>query len=796
MDNENNSSINHNNVNINNNEINNNNISNNNIENIIKFVFSAIIHIIIICCIFSYSLKYSMPENYLINKAKNKNKNHKYNQKLKYRILNDKEDNNNITKNYSRQIIYNNSKNNIIDDEMRKYLNALLENLDSRFDYLRDFLSGKQLVLTKEAFFLEKEKQIFLTRLLQNSFSGTWEYFPYIANEEEKEKGNNISKTKLYYIYSSKNDFKIGKQNNGSVIFNFKRAIEMTTKQDAIAISMKNLEGNYIDNWIQHISYCRFNELNRTINKNNKKYYVKGEFTTSMIKGKLLNNKKKHNKKYECTTLAEMEFPLSLITLTSSLLNKTIVINNLSTIDPSNFTMLLSSTCGFRFKIKANIYDRGKDYINNKKNVYLYSYISIICSILYLIGVSCLTISLNRNENAISAISLGCYCQNFAWHSYCSITNIHFGFYFIDYFGTFCLVALFPLINFFIFDLRFFYFYWKIKKRLLSDREFIKLRLKFFGFLYFLLFFAFFSMTTFYTSKAYMVLLSIGLWTPQIIYNIKNNNKYIYPTIYIITNSLERIIYPLYFRGFKNNFINLKTDMIFIIFLAIYVIITIIILYLQIFIGARFMLPSKYQKKNLDFHKTEEELFKEIPDCVKEECVICLSPLIEESIQNNINKKNNIKNVNIVINNKNNNINIDNENSSDSPDQLKNESIQKSTNSSIDLINNSNSIKKENSKNENIDINNKNNNAMAIDVKKLKKNKQINICNKLIKVGKIIKIILWDNMFKFYKLKINLKDKKYMIIACGHTFHTVCLEKWFERKKECPSCRASMEDFI
>jgi hypothetical protein len=355
-------------------------------------------------------------------------------------------------------------------------------------------------------------------------------------------------------------------------------------------------------------------------------------------------------------------------------------------------------------------------------------------------------------------------------------------------------VALFTLINFVIFDLRFFYFYWKIKKRLLSDREFIKLRLKFFGLLYFLLFFSFFSISTFYTNKTYIIILSIGLWTPQILHNIVNNNKYIYPTIYIIANSLERILYPFYFRGFKNNFINLKTDIILIIILSIYILITIIILYLQLFIGARFMLPSKFQKKNLDFHKTKEELLEEVPDCMKEECVICLSPLIEENIKNKINKNKNMKNIDIVINNKNINNNIDNENSSDSPEQLKNDSIHKSTNSSIDLINDSN--KKENSSN-NID-NNKNNNIMAIDVKNIKNKKHISICNKFSigKIFQIIKIILWDNMFKFYKLKTNLKDKKYMIIACGHMFHSACVEKWFERKKECPSCRASMKDYI
>ena len=57
------------------------------------------------------------------------------------------------------------------------------------------------------------------------------------------------------------NTFKIGSYKNGSVSFSFKKAIEMTTKQEALAINMKNLEGNYIDHWIEHISYAKMNDI-------------------------------------------------------------------------------------------------------------------------------------------------------------------------------------------------------------------------------------------------------------------------------------------------------------------------------------------------------------------------------------------------------------------------------------------------------------------------------------------------------------------------------------------------------
>ena len=88
---------------------------------------------------------------------------------------------------------------------------------------------------------------------------------------------------------------------------------------------------------------------------------------------------------------------------------------------------------------------------------------------------------------------------------------------------------------------------------------------------------------------------------------------------------------------------------------------------------------------------------------------------------------------------------------------------------------------------------------MAINVKETKKNKQNNNDNNLFTIKNIIKtlkIIFFENMFTFYKLKNNLGDKKYMVIACGHIFHTDCVEKWFDRKKECPNCRASMEEYL
>ena len=49
--------------------------------------------------------------------------------------------------------------------------------------------------------------------------------------------------------------------------------------------------------------------------------------------------------------------------------------------------------------------------------------------------------------------------------------------------------------------------------------------------------------------------------------------------------------------------------------------------------------------------------------------------------------------------------------------------------------------------------------------------------------------------FAFYKLPKNKLNKPYMITPCGHIFHTECLEKWFNCKRECPNCRTEMQDY-
>lgn len=50
--------------------------------------------------------------------------------------------------------------------------------------------------------------------------------------------------------------------------------------------------------------------------------------------------------------------------------------------------------------------------------------------------------------------------------------------------------------------------------------------------------------------------------------------------------------------------------------------------------------------------------------------------------------------------------------------------------------------------------------------------------------------------FNFFTISNNVFNKEYIITPCNHSFHSKCLEKWFERKKECPFCRNEFDFLI
>ena len=241
------------------------------------------------------------------------------------------------------------------------------------------------------------------------------------------------------------------------------------------------------------------------------------------------------------------------------------------------------------------------------------------------------------------------------------------------------------------------------------------------------------------------------MWIPQIIHNIISNNKFSFPLFYLIGNTLDRIIIPFYFRGYDDNFIRVKKNLSFILILLSFIIFCIFILYLQLFLGNRFLFPQKCKIEEYNYYKTKEELIAFKDNIESEECVICLYPIFEA------------ENNNEIINEK-------------SEEILKGDEVIASLNS--DQLNSNLYIKANTNPDEQI---------LKLEIKDYGKE----ITNKL-SFKQILRIIFCKNFFSFYKLNENIYNKQYMLTPCHHVFHTECLETWFERKKECPNCRTQL----
>ena len=698
-----------------------------------------------------------------------------------------------------------------LEEEIKTYLKTFLEKLGKNYDYLNELTSfNNPHYFSKESLYLEKDKQLFISRISGNTYKGTWKSYPYNPYTQKEKNFENFYEENyseintIYYLNSSQKKFKVGKEQSGTAYVNFKKAYQKNTRQEALAINIKNLEGNYVDNWIEHLSFIKFSNIQKVVDEKRNKYYFRGEFTTTLSTGQIFyKNKNFLNAKKTCPSLIEVEFPLSQVALYILYGNKTEPPKIIHTINNKNFSMVLSSQCGFRIKIDAVKYDTTEEMAASLKTKELYNYfwMNIIISILNFFSYSFVTYSLNKHQDTVSAFSILCLSQNIAWHSYRSLSDINLGLNYPYFFGPFMLMALFPLINFIGFDLRLLLLYWRINKRILSNRQFIVLRLRFFFIFYFLMFCSFFLVGEFYFNKTLIWISAVFLWTPQIFHNIKRYNKYVHPLLYILVTTADRMIIAFYFRGYGNNFLKIKTDKNYLIYVTGYIFGCIFIIYLQVFLGPRFMLCKKYKRKEIDFHRTKAQILREKPDSINEECTICLCPLfnIEEAAKN---QEDNNKNVQISEND---------DNKTNTEMKMKIPSINKSYNSSVDIMN-SNQI---NSKTDDIlDVANK---------KKLKLSKKMNLYKnkvnpiiiKNLHLGKkskflskkrkvkcsiniifILKSIFCNNFLFFYKYQPNKANQKYMLLKCGHIFHTNCIEKWFEMKKECPSCRASMENYI
>ena len=117
------------------------------------------------------------------------------------------------------------------------------------------------------------------------------------------------------------------------------------------------------------------------------------------------------------------------------------------------------------------------------------------------------------------------------------------------------------------------------------------------------------------------------------------------PRLYIVWLSLSRLFFPIYIKGYKNNFFDLRPSYFKIGILVFIIFAEAIILILQKSLGARIIVPKKFRKQNqvFDYYKDRVNIEKHVSQ--NPICVICLENLnvdVDENF-NKIKKKKNRK---------------------------------------------------------------------------------------------------------------------------------------------------------
>ena len=635
--------------------------------------------------------------------------------------------------------------------------------------------------------------------------------------------------------YKNNSDiYHIGEKNFGEGLFNIKKKSEFFTGMEFFTIIMRNNEENYIDNWIIHSSVAILDNILLNKNTLNNTLEITGNFETTLFKGNYFNILNQDDPDI-CKTKIDFSFPLDNQMHSD---NNSIEIKNLDNyedirIKVNNFSIIMESSCGFKLKIKASIYDRQKEGKIIKNKINIYCLISIFSSIFYIISVTIVIFNMKRYEAVISSMSIDCLSINPIWNTYVGLANINISTRFQENFNNISLIVIISGIKFLFVDFRLLTIYWNIRRTQIDANRYLKERIRFYFIYYLFIFSSFFLINSFFLNYFFIMILCILLWVPQIIFNIRNRNKYSYPLIYILSTTFDKLFYPVYFRGVKNNFIMTKTNTSLIIFMVSFVVFTIIIMYLQILKEPRFMFPITLSHPVYDFFRSKEELLSTNNNIGKEECVICLLPIF--SSENEImiemedkskkkedeNKKEGVEEKIDIVENKE-DINLsynDTYNTSDS--HSVNSEIERIEDNEINDQNNSilsteKIIQEEINNNNNIRIHFGNKTKIKlVEEEEIEENKEENNLSynpgfstsykdfvfKKIKsffedILNVFNILFCKNFFKFYKKPLHSEGKPYMLTPCNHVFHSECLEKWLEYKKECPNCRKSMEGYL
>lgn len=602
---------------------------------------------------------------------------------------------------------------------------------------------------------------------------------------------------------STTSDFIVGNEHSGRVQLRFNALFDLTKKEEVFILYFKCYEDNYIDNWLTINSFTNLNYLMNNvtyINTTSLNHQQQQEqqvnttlitfnntFTTQYEKGKIFT--RTFLSQTPCDSLISLSFiskPIN-ISIKNDFLNKTknFTINS---IEPSNINITFTSQCGMNLTLTVSHDETSINEVYAQINIY--SIIIITTCVLSMFASVLLSKQLNTRDSNITAISLITACQGFIWHAYCCISNITFGLTYPTFILRFTSVSVVNMICFCIFDLKLMYTYWQIRARQTQHDIFLRSKFRFYIVFYAIFFCSFFILIKAFYDKVYITIIFLVLWLPQIVFNVINNNKVGLPLIYVLICTLDRIGLPFYFRGYNGNLFRIRRDWSFVCGWSLFLVLNVVVLYLQLFMGSRFILPKALRGNTFEYYKSKDEVMTMKSNAKELECVICLQKMMSDNNNDDSSNSSNDKDVkredngngyNSLINDSVSVSGVLSASRKDGDDAL---NVFPNANKDVELkvvtTTTSGAVKLSD-------------NDFEFHVKKKKKKCKWKkfTWNNVVSVINVIKSVC----FTFYKIPNNKTNKPFMVTPCGHVFHTQCLEEWFNCKKECPNCRMVMRDY-
>ncbi len=122
----------------------------------------------------------------------------------------------------------------------------------------------------------------------------------------------------------------------------------------------------------------------------------------------------------------------------------------------------------------------------------------------------------------------------------------------------------------------------------------------------------------------YALVVLFSFWVPQIYVNFKRDTRKPLQPLYIILNTLCRVVIPLYFFLCPSNFTRIEPNPILIGCLCGWLALQVVFLFIQHFFGSRWFIPKALRPQKYDYQRPIPTESLENGEC---NCVICMHPI-------------------------------------------------------------------------------------------------------------------------------------------------------------------------